>query len=113
MRLSAASILEIILRWRSRAQLDRPVGFRGGAVGEVGMVLVLVLQVLQGIARLLEDFLPPSEQALAEVVPLALVHEWLFVGRPVVIPFSPGHAPRLHCTLGPIVGPTARPNLPL
>src|SRR5262249_8874382 len=78
------------------AQLDRPVGFRGSAVGEIGMVLVLVLQMLEGFARLLEDFLPPREQALADVVPLALVHEWLFVRWPVVILFSSRHAPRLH-----------------
>src|SRR5438874_7914318 len=31
----------------ARAQLDRAVGLRGGAVGEIGMVLVLVLEVLE------------------------------------------------------------------
>jgi hypothetical protein len=35
------------------AQLDRAVGLRGGAVGQIRVVLVLVLQVLQRVARLL------------------------------------------------------------
>src|SRR5262249_25458486 len=77
------------------AQLDRPVGFGGGAIGKIGMVLILLLQVLEGVARLPEDLVAPHEQPLAEVVPLALVHERLFVGRPVVFIFIPGHARRL------------------
>src|ERR1700719_2249381 len=70
------------------------------------MVLVLVLQVLQGIARLFEDFLAPDEQALAEVIPLALVHERLLVGRPVGFSVFPRHALRLHAlnSLGRILG---------
>ena len=44
------------------AQLDRPVGFRRGAVGEVGMFDVLVLQVLEGLLGFLAGF-PPSRPA--------------------------------------------------
>src|ERR1700726_3612692 len=65
------------------AQLDRPVGFRRRAVGEVGMVLALVLEMLQRLLGLLEDILPPVEQLQAEIFPLALIHEGLFVGGPV------------------------------
>ena len=46
----------------ARAQLDGAVGLRRGAVGEVGVVLVLVLQMLQRLLGLLEDVLPPGEQ---------------------------------------------------
>ena len=82
------------------AQLDRAVGLRGGAVGEVGMILVLVLEMLQRLLGLLEDVLPPVEQLLAEILPLALVHERLFVGRPIVLVLS-----RLAC---PFLPPTCR-----
>src|SRR5262245_62812977 len=47
------------------------------------MVLVLGLQVGQGFLGLLEDLLLPREQLLAEILPLALIHEGLFVGRSV------------------------------
>src|SRR5262249_52463609 len=67
------------------AQLDRPVGFRGGAVGEIGMVLILILEMLQRLLRLLEDVFFPVEQLLAEVFPLALAHERLFVGWPIAL----------------------------
>jgi hypothetical protein len=47
------------------------------------MVLVLVLQVLERAPRLLEYFLFPGNQLLAEIVPLAIAHEWFFFGRTV------------------------------
>src|SRR5580692_12138059 len=65
------------------AQLDGPVGLRGGAVGKVGMILALILEMLQRLLGLLEDVLAPVEQLQPEVLPLALVHERLFVGGPV------------------------------
>ena len=46
------------------AQLDRAVGFRGGAVGQIGMVFVLLLQMLQGLLGFLEDVLLPGRAAL-------------------------------------------------
>src|SRR5580704_6858356 len=65
------------------AQFDGPVGLRGGAVGKVGMILALILEMLQRLLGLLEDVLAPIEQLQPEILPLALVHERLFVGRPV------------------------------
>src|SRR5262245_44127656 len=67
------------------AQLDRPVGFGGGANREIRMILILVLQMLQRLLGLLQNVVLPVEQLLAEVLALALVHEWLFVGRPVIL----------------------------
>src|SRR5262245_47759899 len=67
------------------AQLDRPVGLGWGPVGEVGMILILILKMLQRLLRFLQDILFPVEQLLAEVLPLPLVHEGLLVGRPVVL----------------------------
>ena len=48
------------------AQLDGPVGFRGGAVGEIGMVDVLVLQLLQRVLGLFAGCLPSKRAALRE-----------------------------------------------
>ncbi len=42
------------------AQLDRAVGFGGGAVGQVGMILVFRLEVRQRLLRLLQDILAPG-----------------------------------------------------
>jgi hypothetical protein len=55
------------------------------------MVLVFVLQMLQGVLGLLEDFLLPGEQFGTEMLPLPLVHERLFFGWPVVFGFLRGH----------------------
>ena len=65
------------------AQFDGPVGLRGGAVGEVGMVLVVVLEMLQRLLGFLEDVLAPVEQLHAEILPLALIHERFPVRRTV------------------------------
>src|SRR5262249_60226021 len=43
------------------AQLDGAVGLRGGAVGEIGMILILVLQMLQRLLGLLENLFFPVE----------------------------------------------------
>ena len=50
------------------------------------MILAFVVQVLEGLFRLLEDVLPPIEQLQPEILPLALVHERLFVARPIESP---------------------------
>src|SRR6185295_108300 len=65
----------------ARTQFDRAVGFRRSAVGEIGMVFVLGLEMRQGLLGLLEDIVLPGEQLDAEILPLALVHERLFIGR--------------------------------
>src|SRR5258705_2985268 len=68
----------------ARPQLDRAVGFRGCAIGKVGMILVLGLEMHQRLLGLLEDVLFPSHQLLAKVFALTLVHERLFVGRTII-----------------------------
>ena len=67
------------------AQLDGAVGFGRRAVGEVGMILVFFLQMLQRFLGFLENIFPPREQLRAEILALALVHERLFIGRPIVL----------------------------
>jgi hypothetical protein len=44
----------------ARAQLNRAVGLRGRPIGEIGMVLVLVLEMLQRLLGYLEDVLLPA-----------------------------------------------------
>src|SRR5207249_5893706 len=57
-----------------------------GAIGQIGMVLALGLQMSQRLLCLLEDILPPVEQLLAEILPLALIHEGLLVGGAIALP---------------------------
>jgi len=47
------------------------------------MILALILEMLQRLLGLLEDVLTPVEQLQPEILPLALVHERLFVGGAV------------------------------
>ena len=65
-------------------KLDRAVGLRRGAVGEVRMILALRLEILERLAGLLADFLFPAEQLLAEIFTLPHVHERLVVARSIV-----------------------------
>src|SRR5271154_3307893 len=65
------------------AKLDRPVGLRRRAVGEVGMILALLLQRGQGVAALGQDRFAPCDQFAAEIFPLSLVHERFVVRRPI------------------------------
>src|ERR1035437_3695699 len=64
-----------------RTQLDGAIGLRGSPVGKVRVVLVLLLQVLKGLLRFLQDVFPPILELAAEIVPLVLIHERFFVGR--------------------------------
>src|ERR1700730_7063277 len=64
-------------------QLNCPVGLGGSAVSEIGVILIFILQVQQGLLHLYEDIGFPREQLYAEVVPLTFVHERLVVGRSV------------------------------
>src|SRR4051812_3429043 len=73
------------------SKLDSAIGFRGGPIRQVGVILVLLLQMEQRFPGLFEDFLSPRQQASAEVTALALVHKGLFVRRPVA--FGPGKHP--------------------
>src|SRR5271169_2566180 len=67
----------------SGAQFNRPISLRRRAVGEIGVILALVLEMLKRLPGLLEDALPPVEQLQTEILPLTLVHERLFVGGPI------------------------------
>src|SRR6185312_2175426 len=80
----------------ARAQLDRAVGLGRGAVGEVGMVLVLFLKMLEGLLGFLQDVLAPGQQFRAKVFALALIHERLLVGGPIALGF------RQHPTDSPV-----------
>src|SRR2546430_17129923 len=56
----------------ARAQLDRAVGLRRRAVGQVRMILILVLEMVKRLPRLSQDVLLPRQHAFAAIVPLAL-----------------------------------------
>src|SRR5579859_395019 len=67
----------------TRAQLKRPVSLRRGAIGQVGMIFGLALQMLEGLSRFAEDVLFPVDELLPEILKLTLVHELLVLGRTV------------------------------
>jgi hypothetical protein len=67
----------------ARPQLDRALGLQRGTVGDVGFEQALFLEMLQGLARFRQEFGPPAQQLLAEILELAGVHE-LFVFRGMV-----------------------------
>src|SRR5262249_44443867 len=79
------------------AQLDRSVRFRGCAVGQIRVVLVLSLEMRQGLLGFLQDVLFPGEQLFPEILPLPLIHERLAIGRPVLLllglPWADGTIP--------------------
>src|SRR5262249_54504042 len=77
------------------AQLDRPVGLRRGAVGEIRGILILVLEVLEGLPSPPENIFPPCEHFLPEIVALTIIHERLFVGRPIGFALIRPHLSRL------------------
>src|SRR5262249_27396370 len=84
----------------ARAQLHRPGGLRGRAVGKVGVILLLRPGKGQALPWPLLDLLLPPEQLLAEILPLALIHEGLFVGRSVglgLVEYSGAILLRRHC----------------
>src|SRR5260370_41190547 len=93
----------------ARAQLDRAIGLRRRAVGKIGVILVLGLKMGERFLGLLEDFLLPSDELLAEILPLALVHERLFVGRSIelgLVQYPAAVLFRRHCI------PLRKPNPP-
>ncbi len=67
------------------AQLDGPVGFRRCAIGDIGMVLIFVLEMLQRLLGLFQDVFPPVEQLLAEIFTLAVIHERFSVAGPICL----------------------------
>ena len=82
MRASAASILATSLRWRSRAlQFERAIGLRCGAIGQIGVLREILVQHVQRLPVLPDDLFLPSQQLVAEVGPVPLVHERFVLGR--------------------------------
>src|ERR1700730_7168959 len=68
----------------ARAQLNRPVGFRRGAVGQIRMIFALVLQVRERLAALAQDVFLPPQELHAEVLSLLLAHEGLGFARAIL-----------------------------
>src|SRR5579871_1167854 len=66
------------------AQFYGAVGLRGRTVGQIGMILVIVLKMLQRLLGFLEDVFAPSQQLEPEILALAFAHERFPVRRPVV-----------------------------
>ena len=52
------------------AQLERALGLGGRPVGDIGMLLGIVLQMLQRLLGRAEDLVAPVEQLAAEIGPL-------------------------------------------
>ncbi len=57
--------------------------FRGSSVSEIGMVLILILQMCKRFFRLAQNVFSPSQQLLAKIIALPFVHERFLVRRPV------------------------------
>src|SRR5690606_27822863 len=67
------------------AQFERPVAFRRGPIGHVGMVGAFFLEIFQCLAAFAEDFLLPGVELLAEIFALTRVHEILVLGGTIVV----------------------------
>jgi hypothetical protein len=67
------------------AQLDRAVGFRRCAVGEVGVVFAFLLQGGQRVAALGQNRFAPGDQLAAEIFALSVVHERFVVRRLITL----------------------------
>lgn len=76
----------------TRAKFDGAVGFGGCTVSEVRMIDVLFLKLLKRGFRFAKDLFLPVEELAAEILPLPLVHERLFFGRPVVFQLFQGRS---------------------
>src|SRR6185437_7481458 len=94
----------------ARSQFDGAIRFRRRAVGQIGMILVFFLKVQQRFLGLLEDVFPPGEQLDAKILALPLVHERLFVRRPIIFGLSQHFPPTpcFFCSWGHTVPPYAR-----
>src|SRR3954454_5004510 len=68
-------------------KLDGSIGFRRSPVREIRMVLILIVEMLERLLGFFDYVLLPGEQLRAEVLPLALIHERLFVGGSVIPDF--------------------------
>src|SRR5262245_21519491 len=66
-----------------RPQLEGPVGFRGGTIGEVGVLRGILVQHLQRLPILPDNLLLPSHQLVAEVGLVPFVHKGFVLGGTV------------------------------
>ena len=110
---SAASILAISLRWRSRARssIARSVSEEARSARS-GWFSFSACRWAKRLLGLLQDVVLPGEQLLAEILPLALIHEWLFVGRSVgLVPDKAAYAVLIPKTLQPRARTDANPLL--
>src|SRR5262249_9469190 len=98
----------------ARPPPDRPVGLRGRAARKVRVIFLLCPEMGPRLFFLFLDLLPPREQLLAEVLPLALIHEGLFVGRSVglgLVEYSGAILLRRHCNPVRKANPCSRGEL--
>ena len=65
-------------------QFQRPVGFLGSAVGDVGDVAGVFLKTFDGVAAVEQQFILPGQKFASEVFGLTLVHEGFVLGGTVV-----------------------------
>src|SRR5262245_62057915 len=66
------------------AKLERTLGFGACPVGDIGVLRRFVLKMLERLFGRAQDLIPPAEQLAPEIGALALVHERLIVGGPIV-----------------------------
>src|SRR5262249_46309129 len=84
----------------ARAQLDRSVGLPGRTGGKGGVIFGFGPEIGPRLPCPFLGLLLPREQLLAEILPLALIHEGLFVGRSVglgLVQYSSAILLRRHC----------------
>jgi hypothetical protein len=67
------------------SELERPLGLGGGAVGDVGVLLRIIVEMLQRLFSGTQNLVAPGYQLVAEIGPLALAHERLVVRWPIIV----------------------------
>src|SRR5262249_16604944 len=75
-----------------RPKLEGAVGAPGGPIRQIGMLAFLGLQIGDGLARLFQNLSLPAQELAPEIFALALVHEGLVLGRPVIRRQNVAHA---------------------
>src|SRR5262249_41630009 len=68
----------------ARAELQRAVGLKRGAVGDVGRGERLFLEMPERLRRLLQQLRAPAQELLPEILALQGVHELLVLGRTII-----------------------------
>ena len=68
----------------ARAQLDRPLGFERGAVGQIRLQQAFFLQMAQRTGQIGKQLGAPAQQLLPEIFDLQRVHELFLIVRTIV-----------------------------